>query len=670
LLYIFLTLLLFSSNSESDNPFEIPAIFSDNMVLQQNTTVKFWGRAEADVNVTINTSWGKTSSASVNTDGDWVAEIQTPNAGGPYDVNLQFDDTTVTYKNVMIGEVWLCSGQSNMEMPLKGWPPNDPILNSEEEIANADFPDIRMFTLQRNISYKEEFNCSGTWEECNPINAGNFSATAYFFGRKLYRELKVPIGLIHSSWGGTPVEAWTNGKYLENVPEFNSILDDVKNSASDAIKYESWLEEHPSITIENNLSDTKWENLDFDDANCCDVGFNDAHWNEMELPQLWEESELGNFDGVVWFRKIIELPDEWLNKDLIIELGPIDDMDRTYVNGKLVGAFERDGYWQTDRIYKIHKDLVTTNEVVIAVRVADTQGGGGIWGDEQKLIIQPTDSDDKISLAGKWKYLPVAEYRNLKFFIFGSDENDFFSRPKMKIDFSQDTPTTLYNGMINPLIPYSIKGVIWYQGEDNVRRPEQYAALFPLMIENWRIDWGVGNLPFYFVQIAPFDYGDETHSERLRESQLKTLSVHNTGMVVTLDIGNPDNIHPAYKKDVGERLALWALAKTYNKSNFYSGPLYKSSEIKDDYIIISFNYADNGWVLNEINGENYFLIAGNDRVFNKASVKIDGNNLIVFSDNVTNPVAVRYAWSNTAEATLFNAEGLPASSFRTDDWDE
>jgi sialate O-acetylesterase len=557
-----------------------------------------------------------------------------------------------------------------MEMPLKGWPPNDPILNSEEEIANANFPDIRMFTLQRNFSYKEEFNCSGTWEECSPINVGNFSATAYFFGRKLYRELKVPIGLIHSSWGGTPVEAWTNGKYLENVPEFNSILDDVKNSASDAIKYESWLEEHPSITIENKLSEKRWENLDFDDANCSDVGFNDAHWNEMELPQLWEETELGNFDGVVWFRKIIELPDEWVNKYLIIELGPIDDMDRTYVNGKLVGAFERDGYWQTDRIYKIPKDLVITNEVVIAVRVADTQGGGGIWGDEQNLIIHPTDSDDKISLAGKWKYFPVAQYRNLKFFVFGSDENDFYSRPKMKIDFTQDTPTTLYNGMINPLIPYSIKGVIWYQGEDNAGRPEQYATLFPLMIENWRNDWGVGNFPFYFVQIAPFDYGDETHSERLRESQLKTLSVHNTGMAVTLDIGNPDNIHPAYKKDVGERLALWALAKTYNKSNFYSGPLYKSSEIKDDYIIISFNYADNGWVLNEINGENYFLIAGNDRVFNKASVKIDGNNLIVFSDNVTNPVAVRYAWSNTAEATLFNAEGLPASSFRTDDWDE
>jgi sialate O-acetylesterase len=390
----------------------------------------------------------------------------------------------------------------------------------------------------------------------------------------------------------------------------------------------------------------------------------------MNLPTLWESTEVGNLDGVVWFRKKIEIPESWKSKNLVLELGPIDDMDITFVNDVKVGSYEKDGFWQTDRVYNVLGKLITSNEITIAVRVMDTQGGGGIYGKKDKLKIHPVNSDEGISLSGKWKYLPVAEYRFQKFYVFGADKNDYFSRPKMKIDLSAYTPTTLYNGMIHPLIPYSLKGIIWYQGEANTGKPEQYATLFPLMIKNWREDWGLGDFPFYFVQIAPYDYGDQTHSEVLRESQLKTLSVPKTGMVVTLDIGNPENIHPADKKDVGERLARWALAKNYKKNVFYSGPLYQSMKIENDKIILSFQYADEGLVLKELNGENNFIIADVDKVFKKASVKIDGAKLIVFNDEINNPVSVRYCWSNTDEATLFNKEGLPASSFRTDDWNK
>ncbi|MCG6914054.1 glycosyl hydrolase family 2 [bacterium BMS3Abin03] len=649
---------------------EIPAIFSDNMVLQQNTQVSFWGKAEPGSNVSIEASWGESANTTVNDDHSWLIKIKTPEAGGPYDVNLQVGDSTINYKNVFIGEVWLCSGQSNMEMPLQGWLPESPIDNSKEVIEKSDYPQIRLFTVQRAFSNKEEFNCMGKWEECSPTTSPTFSATAYFFGRKLYEELKIPVGLIHSSWGGTPVEAWTSGKYLSTISDFDSVLNDIKSSGKDLQIYRQWLDSHPVVQIKDMSSETRWQNLSFNDEKCSAVNYDDSKWKEMILPTLWEATEVGNLDGVVWFRKKIEIPESWKGKDLVLELGPIDDMDITYVNGVKVGSYEKDGFWQTDRIYNVPGKLITTNEITIAVRVMDTQGGGGIYGKAELMKIHPLNSDESVSLSGKWKYLPVAEYRFQKFFVFGADKNDYSSRPKMKIDLSANTPTTLYNGMIHPLVPYSLKGVIWYQGEANVDNPKQYATLFPLMIKNWREDWGEGDFPFYFVQIAPYDYGEHSHSEFLRESQLKTLSVPNTGMAVTLDIGNPGNIHPADKKDVGERLARWALAKTYDKNVFYSGPLYKSMNVENNKIILSFDYADDGLVIKERNGENNFIIAGEDKVFRKASVKIDGGKLIVSNDEIKNPVSVRYCWSNTNEATLFNKEGLPASSFRTDNWNK
>jgi len=667
---MFLVLSLTFLNFGKQNTIEIPAIFSDNMVLQQNTQVSFWGKAEPDSKVFVKSSWGESSSTTVNQDHSWLLKLKTPKAGGPFEVNLQVGDSTITYKNVLIGEVWLCSGQSNMEMPLQGWLPESPIDNSKEVIEKSDYPQIRLFTVQRAFSNKEEFNCMGKWEECSPTTSPAFSATAFFFGRKLYEELKIPIGLIHSSWGGTPVESWTSRKYLESIDDFKSILEDLKNSGKELEAYKTWLESHPVINIKDVSSETRWQNLNFNDEKCSAVNYDDSNWKEMNLPTLWEATEVGNLDGVVWFRKKIEIPESWKSKDLVLELGPIDDMDITYVNGVKVGSYEKDGFWQTDRIYNVQGKLITSKEITIAVRVMDTQGGGGIYGKAEQLKIHPLNSDESISLSGIWKYLPVAEYRFQKFYVFGADQNDYFSGPEMKIDLSAYTPTALYNGMIHPLIPYSLKGVIWYQGEANTGKPKQYATLFPLMIKNWRKDWKLGNFPFYFVQIAPYDYGDQTHSEVLRESQLKSLSVPNTGMVVTLDIGNPENIHPADKKDVGERLARWALAKNYNKNIYYSGPLYKSMKIESDKIILSFDYPDDGLVIKGQNSDNNFLIAGEDKVFKKATVNVDGDILIVFNDEIKNPVSVRYCWNNTDEATLFNKEGLPASSFRTDDWNK
>ncbi len=656
---------LMSPNKKT--PIEIPSIFSDNMVLQQNSDVSFWGKAEPNLKVNIKASWGENSNTTVKGDGHWLTKLKTSTAGGPFEINLQVGDSLIIYKNVLIGEVWLCSGQSNMEMPLQGWPPNDLILNSEEEIKKADYPEIRFFTVSRAYSNEKEFNINGRWEECTSLTATGFSATAYFFGKKLYEELKVPIGLIHSSWGGTPVESWMSDKYLGNVYEYKPVLNEIKNSSIEIQKYKDWLYTHPVIDIKKQ-SERRWENLDFNDQKCFSIDVDDSQWKEMNLPTQWENTEVGNFDGVIWFRKKIEIPANWKNKNLVIELGPIDDMDRTYINETLIGAHEKEGFWNTNRIYQIPKEAIKSTEVLIAIRVIDYQGGGGLFGTKEQLKIYPVGVNESISLSGNWKYLPVAEYTGKKFFVFGIENREYYSKPDVRINLSASTPTTLYNAMINPIIPYSIKGVIWYQGETNAGNPELYFTLFPLMIKNWRSDWK-NDFSFYYAQIAPYNYGENTHSERLRESQLKTLSVPNTGMVVTLDIGNPNNIHPANKTDVGERLARWALAKDYNKNVSYSGPLYKSMKIDGDKIILFFDYSD-GLILKELNGKNNFMIAGNDKNFIKAFVKVEENNLIVFNPEIKSPVAVRYAWSNTSESTLFNKTGLPASSFRTDNWKE
>jgi sialate O-acetylesterase len=321
-------------------------------------------------------------------------------------------------------------------------------------------------------------------------------------------------------------------------------------------------------------------------------------------------------------------------------------------------------------VYKVPGSLITDSLLQIAVRVVDLRGGGGIWGRGTKMVLVNDVDDSSVSIEGSWKFLPVAELRSNTFYVYGAEGDEFYKRPKFPINFSQNTPTSLFNGMISPLVPFTIKGVIWYQGENNVSDPVLYKKLFPSLIADWRKQFEVGEFPFYFVQIAPYDYGQNSKSQTLREAQFQTLSVKNTGMAVTLDIGNPKNIHPTDKEDVGKRLASLALAKTYGQKIPFSGPIYKSMKVTKGKVVLSFDNVSKGLIVKPLKGENNFMIAGEDKVFKKAIVKVEGSRLVVSHPEIAQPVAVRYAWSNTDEGTLFNKEGLPSSSFRTDDWQE
>jgi sialate O-acetylesterase len=651
----------------------MPSIFSDNMVLQQKSGAPFWGKGSPGKEVVIKASWGASAKTKIQDNGLWKVKLHTPSAGGPFEVDIKIGDSTIVYKNVMSGEVWLCSGQSNMEMPLEGWP-QTPVENSALEIETANYPNIRLYTVARAVSEKQEFNCVGTWSECTPKTAAKFSATAYFFGRKLYKELNVPIGLIFSSWGGTKIQSWTSGDFLEKIPEYKPIVEKIKSSAPVLEKLRNWIHSHRVLDVSSKKPADEWKNLNFDDSVCSKSNFDGSQWKEMKLPTYWETTEVGEFDGAVWYRKKISIPQAWVNHALTLSLGPIDDMDETFVNDIRVGGIEQSGFYAVPRVYDIPGNIVDDITLTIAVRVVDIGGGGGLWGTPEQMKIYPKgDSTKAISLAGEWKYLPVAEYSEGKFYIYGVKGEEYYSRPKVPVDVSAATPTMLYNGMIAPVVPYSIKGVIWYQGEANVDLPSDYnnyKKLFPLMIKDWRTNWGEDSFPFYYVQIAPYTYSMSSKSQMVREAKLLTLSIPNTGMAVTLDIGSLETIHPPDKQDVGKRLALWALAKNYGKSIIYSGPLYKSMKIDGNKIVLSFTHAESGLVIKKINGETNFLISGKDSSFVKAEVEVRGNKLVVFSSQVKNPIAVRYAWSNTAEATLFNKEGLPASTFKTDDWND
>ena len=660
--FLLLIILALISCRRGPSDLELPSIIGDNMVLQQKADIKVWGKANPGYRITITPEWGTEIPVRTDSKGRWSVTISTPEAGGPYTLKIGGIDTTIVLDNILIGEVWVCSGQSNMEMPLAGWPPNDTIMHSYEEIRAADRPQIRLFNVRRNISVVPLEDCYGKWMVCSPESVRQFSAAAYFFGKTLNEKLGIPIGLVETAWGGTPVESWISSDYLTEAGEFTDQIEALKGSASGIDDYLAWLNEHKQVEVKTT-GDDQWKGLSFNDENVPSSGYDDSAWPEMKLPGVFENA-IGDFDGVVWFRKEIELPEAMQGKDLVLSLGPIDDMDRTYFNGELVGSNEMTGVWQVDRHYDVPGSLVKAGSNTLAVRVLDNQGGGGIYG--KPGVMKLTSKDNKlqpVSIEGEWKYQPAAELYGNKFYLFDIANNEFGSRKRPKIP-GATSPTVLYNAMINPIINFGIRGAIWYQGEANVGRAEQYEKIFPLMIQNWRDAWQIPDFPFYYVQIAPYIYSDLDSSESalLREAQAKSLKTPKTGMVVTLDIATVMNIHPPFKKQVGERLATLALTNDYDIPTPCQGPVFKSMMTDGNGIRGSFDNIAGG--LKAKDGKlTGFEVAGKDGKFVDAEAEIVDNEVIVYSPTVDNPVFVKYCWHNGSVASLFNTDGLPALQF-------
>lgn len=635
--YVLIAMLL-SCADVAFSDVRLPKILSDHMVLQRNKPIVIWGWADPKEKVTVSF---KSQVKKITTDntGHWKITLSPEDAGGPFQLFIK-GKNIITLNDILIGEVWVCSGQSNMEWTVKN------SNHAQAEITAANFPQIRQFLVEKFVSVKlEEDVKSGDWKSCSPETVGDFTAVGYFFARDLYNDLKVPIGLINTSWGGTHSETWTSREAFEQNPEFKEMISSMPSLDLDKIAQQKKMAQEKKLLDMNIVLPAKnvdqWKMSAFDDS----------QWKSMQLPALWEEKVLPDFDGIVWYRKSVTIGSGDADKDAVLELGTIDDEDETYVNGISVGSTHA---YNEKRKYKISAGTLKEGKNIIAVKVTDTGGGGGMYGEAADMKL--TTATGGQSLAGTWSFSVER--------ILGSASVG-----------PNSYPTLLFNGMINPLLNVGIAGAIWYQGESNAGRAYQYRTAFPLMIQDWRKHWKQGDFPFYFVQLASFDAenGDSQHGStwaELREAQTMTLSLPNTGMAVTTDIGEAKDIHPRNKQDVGKRLAAVALAKTYGRQLISSGPSYRSMKVEGNKVRLTFDNLGSGLMIKDKYGYlKGFEVAGSDHKFYYAKAWIEGSEVVVSSDQVAAPVAVHFAWAdNPEDANLFNKEGFPAVPFRTDDW--
>ena len=651
----------------------VPAIYGSNMVLQAGKPVRITGSAAPGKNIKVTLN-GKAVLAKAGPDGLWNAEFPAMKPGGPHELKIAGANREIVCRNVLFGEVWICSGQSNMAMAVKS------ALNPKEEIAKAaDYPEIRLFKAARKADFdgpRREISGSG-WEVCSPAAVADFSAAGYFFGRKLHEDLRVPVGLIDSAWGGTPIQPWISRKAFESagMTQELALIDNARKQTP-----LTYREQHKAFLSEFR----KWEQA-FLNCNPQATG-KAAEWkNKTVSPDGWTSLPLPgkidstipfeSLDGIFWVRRTVALPAALAGRDLVLKISRIDDCDETFFNGVRIGhtGTETPSCWNAPRNYRIPGNLVKAGENTIAIRVIDHAFGAAVG----SIRLVPS-AGREIDLAGTW----------LARLEFAVPPGKLPPRPLPPVPRNQNTPGALYNGMIAPWTACPVRGVIWYQGESNVGDPEMYMKYFPLLIQSWRRAWNDPGLPFLFVQLSAFErhqpdrklpkdfYKNRPPARQsgwaeIREVQEAALLLPNTGMAVTIDIGDPDDIHPRNKQEVGRRLALEAERIAYGESLPAGkmpgrGPIYDRMQIEGSRIRLYFRFADRG-LMAKGGRLNQFAIAGNNGKFVWANAEIDGQTVLVWSPLVKRPRAVRYAWADyPAEANLCHPEGLPASPFRTD----
>jgi sialate O-acetylesterase len=628
-----IAMLMFFSYTKSKAEIRLPKLVSDSMILQRDKVVTLWGWASPSEKVSLkfNKKEYKTKTAK---DGKWLIKIPAQKAGGPYEMTFKATNT-ITLKDILFGDVWLCSGQSNMVHQLT--------LHRdlyEAEINEANYPDIRQFwipTLTNIQQPKEDFDAA-SWKTATRGNVPQFSAVAYFFAKKLYQTYHVPIGIINASVGGTPIEAWTSENGFQEFPEITKTIQKNKdtnyiNSVNNAVFPQP--KQDPDKGLIGNV---KW----------FDVSYQPKGWQNIHIPGYWEDQGVKDLDGTVWYRREIEIPEAMSGKAGKLTMGRIVDADFVYINGVLVGNTT---YMYPQRRYAIPAGLLKTGKNLIVIRVINNGGKGGFVPDKPYFL---EAGGQKLDLKGDWQYK------------VGQVAKPF--RPAPRISF-QNQPTALYNAMIAPLTNYAIKGITWYQGESNVGNAHQYQKLLPALIADWRIQFQSPDLPFAYVQLPKFQEVQYTPSESnmavLREAQRLSLSVPNTAMAIAIELGEWNDIHPDNKKDVGLRLALAAQKIAYNEKDLVSsGPLFQSAIRKNNAVEISFTDIGSGLTANDGEDIRWFALAGADKKFAWAKATIDGNKIFVTNENVVDPKYVRYAWADNPEGTnLYNKEGLPASPF-------
>jgi sialate O-acetylesterase len=622
-------------------------IFGDHMVLQRNAPIRVWGWAAPGERITVAMHRQKQQTLA-DEQGAWTLQLAPEAAGGPHQllVSGQVGSEQRLLSDVLIGEVWLASGQSNMEMSLRQ------SLDGPADAAAANDPLIRHVKIAHRTALRPMADIEpAAWQSANAESAGEFSAVAYHFARRMRRELGVPVGLVNLSWGGTVIETWMSPAALQTQPEMRPLLANFAGTAApSAAAFEAsyrarmlalvrgW--QGMDAVTEQGLS-KEWSSPSYDDSG----------WASLQAPGVWEAQGLPDFDGRLWYRKTFSLSEAQASRaNAALHLARVDDCDESYVNGQAVGGLCG---WDTPRRYALAPGVLRAGTNVIAVRVTDNGGGGGLHGPAESLRLQV--GDEVIALAGPWK----------------ARVESVMNKTEPGVN---DLPSLLFNGMLNAIVGFNMRGMLWYQGESNVERAAQYQQLLPAFIKDLRGRWGQGEFPFYLVQLAA-DKPSQSNSlagsrwAELRDAQARSLSaVAKTGMVVTTDICDGGDLHPRPKREVGERLAGLALSQDYGRAVPALGPTLRKMTVRGSKAELQFANAGRGLLARDgrLRG---FAIADASRVFYPALADIVGDKVIVHHAQVTRPVAVRFGWvDNPEQNNLFNRDGLPAVPFRTDDW--
>lgn len=645
--YFFSSFMVLFSTLVLTAQIRLPAYWTDNMVIQRDRTVSVRGWATAGEPIEL-TFRGQTHRAQADDEGRWRIILNPSPAGGPFTLSIKGTSETITLENILIGDVWLCSGQSNMEWPVSQ------SNNGDAEIASAYYPQLRLLNVASRMATepRDDVEVEG-WEVCEPAAVENFSAVGYFFGRDLHRTLDIPIGLIGSNWGGTVVETWTSReglkdqKLAERADHLRG-LDYEKEAERAEKEFQAWLAAFKEKDAGYTAGKYLWAEASIDYS----------AWSILSLPGLWENSgvvELQDVDGVVWLARDFFLEAGQAGLPGSVRLGPVDDSDITWINGHQVG--EMNNVYNQIRQYAIPAGILKEGKNTIVIRVEDYGGGGGPFGEAAGFYLQA--GNRRVELAGDWKYRIGVP--------------DLGRRPETSIG-PNSYPTFLYNAMIHPLADFPIKGVIWYQGESNADRAYQYRSLFQNLITDWRTKWGY-DFPFLFVQLAnyltPVEQPAGSAWAELREAQDMALTLPATGMASAIDIGEANDIHPRNKQEVGRRLALAAKKVAYRRDVVASGPRYERAKVKKNAIYLYFADVADGLVVKDRSSAlKGFAITSGDQTFHWAQAEIVGKNVVkVWHPEIPKPLFVRYAWAdNPDDANLYNSAGLPANPFRTDDW--
>lgn len=639
--FFLISVLFFASSLAA--AVKLPSIVGDGMILQRDVELKIWGWAEPEEQVTVRFR-GKQHRATADSKGEWQVTMEPLKAGGPDQMEIVASNQIVL-RDILVGDVWLCSGQSNMTHAFNRWQER-----YAEEIAAADNTEIRQFHVPTNpvLAGPLDDVPNLAWKRATSQNILDFTVVGYFFAKQLHDKYQVPQGIINSSVGGTRIEAWTSEEGFEEFPETLEIIERNKDTAYvEQVNAEAKADREadgPRAEADQGLTGpVKWYEPEYEPRN----------WKRIAVPGYWEDQGVRDLDGVVWYRKEIEIPQSMAGKEAQVKLGRIRNADELYVNGKKVGGT---GYEYPQRSYTVPAGTLEAGQNLFVVRVVNQYGKGGFIPDKPYYL---KADGQKIDLKGYWQYKVGEVYRPQRQYKQGIN--------------AQSQPAALYNGMIAPFTDYAIRGILWYQGESNAGEPEAYRQLLPNLIKDWRSQWGQNGITFLIAQLPNFmdvDYlPAESNWALMREVQSQTAqNTPNTGVGINIELGEWNDIHPADKKTVGQRLALQAMKLSYGEKDIVaSGPTYASHQIKDGKVILSFDNVGSG--LDSSNGEelSHFAIAGEDKQFRWANAVIKDNKVVVWNEEVSNPQYVRYAWADNPDfANLANKEGLPAAPFRTD----